>query len=178
MLVDIEKIRVEDRIRKDLGDISELAKDIEQNGLINPPTVTPDLVLIAGERRLAACKLLGWQQIEVKVMEVRDYEHQLRLEISENENRKDFTLAERLDWARRLEQVERLKAEERMKNPRENFPQGEAGKSRDKVAERLDWARRLEQVERLKAKERMKNPRKNFSGGEAGITPRMREQTP
>ena len=135
MLVDIEKIRVEDRIRKDLGDISELAKDIEQNGLINPPTVTPDLVLIAGERRLAACKLLGWQQIEVKVMEVRDYEHQLRLEISENENRKDFTLAERLDWARRLEQVERLKAEERMKNPRENFPGGETGRARDKVAQ-------------------------------------------
>ena len=127
MLVDIDKIRIEDRIRKDFGDISELAKDIEQNGLINPPTVTPDLVLIAGERRLAACKLLGWQQIEVKVMEVRDYEHQLRLEISENENRKDFTLAERLDWARRLEQVERLKAKERMKNPRKNFSGGEAG---------------------------------------------------
>ena len=135
MLVDIDKIRIEDRIRKDLGDISELAKDIEQNGLINPPTVTPDLVLIAGERRLAACKLLGWQQIEVKVMEVRDYEHQLHLEISENENRKDFTLAERLDWARRLEQVERLKAEERMKNPLQNFAEGEAGETRDKVAE-------------------------------------------
>lgn len=140
MLVDIEKIRVEDRIRKDLGDISELAKDIEQNGLINPPTVTPDLVLIAGERRLAACKLLGWQQIEVKVMEVRDYEHQLRLEISENENRKDFTLAERLDWARRLEQVERLKARERQGertdlNIRENFPGSETGRARDKVAE-------------------------------------------
>ena len=132
MLVDIEKIRVEDRIRKDLGDISELAKDIEQNGLINPPTVTPDLVLIAGERRLAACKLLGWQQIEVKVMEVRDYEHQLRLEISENENRKDFTLAERLDWARRLEQVERLKAKERMA-ALQNF--AEVGITRDKVAE-------------------------------------------
>ena len=140
MLVDIEKIRVEDRIRKDLGDISELAKDIEQNGLINPPTVTPDLVLIAGERRLAACKLLGWQQIEVKVMEVRDYEHQLRLEISENENRKDFTLAERLDWARRLEQVERLKARERQGertdlNIRENFPGSETGRARDKVAQ-------------------------------------------
>ena len=140
MLVDIDKIRIEDRIRKDLGDISELAKDIEQNGLINPPTVTPDLVLIAGERRLAACKLLGWQQIEVKVMEVRDYEHQLRLEISENENRKDFTLAERLDWARRLEQVERLKARERQGertdlNIRENFPGSETGRARDKVAQ-------------------------------------------
>ena len=140
MLVDIEKIRVEDRIRKDLGDISELAKDIEQNGLINPPTVTPDLVLIAGERRLAACKLLGWQQIEVKVMEVRDYEHQLRLEISENENRKDFTLAERLGWARRLEQVERLKARERQGertdlNIRKNFSGSETGRARDKVAQ-------------------------------------------
>jgi len=140
LLVDIEKIRVEDRIRKDLGDISELAKDIEQNGLINPPTVTPDLVLIAGERRLAACKLLGWQQIEVKVMEVRDYEHQLRLEISENENRKDFTLAERLDWARRLEQVERLKARERQGertdlNIRENFRGSETGRATDKVAQ-------------------------------------------
>lgn len=134
MLVDIEKIRVEDRIRKDLGDISELAKDIEQNGLINPPTVTPDLVLIAGERRLAACKLLGWQQIEVKVMEVRDYEHQLRLEISENENRKDFTLAERLDWARRLEQVERLKAKERMAAP-QNFADHEKGEAKERVAE-------------------------------------------
>lgn len=134
MLVDIEKIRVEDRIRKDLGDISELAKDIEQNGLINPPTVTPDLVLIAGERRLAACKLLGWQQIEVKVMEVRDYEHQLRLEISENENRKDFTLAERLDWARRLEQVERLKAKERMAAP-QNFADHEKGETKERVAE-------------------------------------------
>ena len=65
-----------------------------------------------------------------------------------------------------------------LKNPVENFPQGEAGESRDNVAERLDWARRLEQVERLKAEERMKNPVQNFARGEAGITPRMREQTP
>jgi hypothetical protein len=65
----------------------------------------------------------------------------------------------------------------------QNFAQGEAGESRDKVAERLDWARRLEQVERLKARERQGertdlNIRKNFSGSETGITPRMREQTP
>ena len=91
----------------------------------------------------------------------------------------------------------------RLKNPLQNFAEGEAGESRDNVAEahprenfrgaggrsprqcgrsrrpgkRLEYAKRLEQVERLKAKERMKNPRKNFSGGEAGITPRMREQT-
>ncbi|WP_328514460.1 ParB/RepB/Spo0J family partition protein [Brevibacillus laterosporus] len=80
---------------------------------------------MAGERRLRACKHLGWQQIEVRVMTVRDYEHQLRMEISENENRKEFTFSERVDWARRLERVEREKARERMSlggQGKENFP--------------------------------------------------------
>ncbi|WP_026976125.1 ParB N-terminal domain-containing protein, partial [Alicyclobacillus contaminans] len=113
MLIDIEKIVVEDRIRKDFGNLQELADDIRENGLINPPVVTPEYHLIAGERRLRACRLLGYRQIEVRVMTVKDYEHQLRLEISENENRKEFTFSERVEWARRLERVEALKAKER-----------------------------------------------------------------
>jgi len=111
--VKIEDIKIADRIRKDYGDLDELARDIAENGLINPPVVTPDNVLIAGERRIRACKMLGWEEIPVVVMEVRDYEHQLRLEISENENRKEFTFSERMEYARRLEQVEKLKAKER-----------------------------------------------------------------
>lgn len=134
MLVEIDKIVVEGRIRKDFGDLQELADDIRENGLINPPVVTPELRLIAGERRLRACKLLGYEQIEVRVMTVKDYEHQLRLEISENENRKEFTFSERVEWVRRLEQVEALKARERMLNPAQNFAEGENGRTRDKVA--------------------------------------------
>jgi len=140
MLVSIEKIVVSDRIRKDFGNIEELAQDIAENGLINPPVVTPDYTLIAGERRLRACKHLGWQQIEVRVVNVRDYEHQLRMEISENENRKEFTFSERVDWARRLERIEKEKARERMEAgkatyPKENFPEGSVGQTRDIVAE-------------------------------------------
>lgn len=136
MLVDLDKIIVEGRIRKDFGNIEELAEDIAENGLINPPVVAPDFRLIAGERRLRACRHLGWRQVEVRVMTVRDYEHQLKMEISENENRKEFTFSERVEWARRLEEVERLKARERMEagveiDPTENFPQGE---TRDIVA--------------------------------------------
>uniref|UniRef100_UPI00164242F3 ParB N-terminal domain-containing protein n=1 Tax=Bacillus thuringiensis TaxID=1428 RepID=UPI00164242F3 len=56
MLIDIKKIKVSDRIRKEFGNIEELANDIKENGLINPPVVTPDHELIAGERRLRACK--------------------------------------------------------------------------------------------------------------------------
>ncbi|MCL6611362.1 MAG: hypothetical protein K6T66_07485 [Peptococcaceae bacterium] len=82
-------------------------------------------------------------------MTVRDYEHQLKLEISENENRKEFTFSERVEWARRLEQVERLKAKERQahgqtapgKTLLENFPEAleENGNSRDKVAEQVGF---------------------------------------
>ena len=37
----------------------------------------------------------------------------MNLEISENETRKDFSKAERIDYARRLERVESIKAKER-----------------------------------------------------------------
>ena len=95
MLIDIDRIVVSDRIRKDFGDIQELADDIKDNGLINPPVVNKEYVLLAGERRLRACKLLGWPQIEVRMMDTRDAEHELEIEVSENENRKDFSRTER-----------------------------------------------------------------------------------
>ena len=61
----------------------------------------------------SAVYLLGYRQIEVRPMAVKDVEHQLNLEISENEARKDFSKAERIDYARRLEKIESLKAEKR-----------------------------------------------------------------
>ncbi|HGZ5640343.1 TPA: ParB N-terminal domain-containing protein [Staphylococcus aureus] len=106
MLIDINKVTVGKRIRKDYGDITSLADDIEDRGLINPPVVTPDYELIAGERRLKAMKKLDYRQIEVRVMSVEDYEHQLKIEISENEERKAFTYSERMDYAKQLERIE------------------------------------------------------------------------
>lgn len=113
MLVDIDKIVVGDRIRKDFGDIEELADDIRENGLINPPVVNKEYQLLAGERRLRACKLLGWQQVEVRMMDTRDAEHELNIEISENDVRKGFTKSERVDYIRRLLRIEQAKAKER-----------------------------------------------------------------
>lgn len=115
MLIDIEKVSVGDRIRKDMGDLKELSDDIAKNGLINPPVVTPDFELIAGERRLEAMKKLGYKQVEVRIMKVEDAEHKLNLEINENENRKDFNKSERIEYARQLERIERVKASQREK---------------------------------------------------------------
>ena len=114
MLIDIDKIEVGDRIRNDTGNLQELADNIKENGLISPITVNKDHVLLAGERRLKACMLLGWKQIPANVMDTRDAEHELNIEISENECRKEFTKTERLDYARRLARIESAKAKERM----------------------------------------------------------------
>lgn len=119
MLIDIDKIRVQNRIRKDFGDIQELADDIKENGLINPPVVIPEedgtFTLLAGERRLRAMKSLGYQQVEVRTWKNLSDEEKLNVEISENEVRKDFSKAERIEYARRLEKIEAAKAKERQK---------------------------------------------------------------
>lgn len=117
MLIDVEKIKATNRIRKDFGNIQELADDIKANGLINPPVVTPEndgtFMLLTGERRLRAMRSLGYKQIEVRTWSSLSDEQKLNIEISENEVRKDFSKAERIEYARRLERVESLKAKER-----------------------------------------------------------------
>ena len=113
MLIDIDKIIVNDRIRHDYGDLDELAEDIKANGLINPPVVNKAYGLLAGERRLRACKLLGWPTIEVRMIDTRDAEHELNIEISENDVRKGFTKSERVDYMKRLLRIEQAKAKER-----------------------------------------------------------------
>lgn len=135
MLIPITKIQVHDRIRKDFGDIEELAADIEQNGLINPPVVNKEYALLAGERRLRACRMLGWEQIPVTMMDTRDAEHELNIEISENDCRKDFSKAERVDYMYRLMRIEKEKARERMNaGGQQIFAEGEKGQARDKTA--------------------------------------------
>ena len=134
MLIDIDRIVVNDRIRKDFGNLEELAENIRENGLIIPVIVNEDYVLLAGERRLRACKLLGRQQIEVVIRETRDAEHELKIEIAENELRKEFTWSERLEYARRLARIESAKARERQTSG-VNDPEG--GRAREKVAQSL-----------------------------------------
>ena len=142
MVISVDKIIVKDRIRKDFGDIAELAADIKENGLINPIVVNKDYALLAGERRLRAVKYLGWPQVEVRMMDTRDAEHELNIEISENDVRKAFSKSERVDYMYRLMRIEKEKARERQStstggaNPqlRQIFADGETGKAQDKTA--------------------------------------------
>lgn len=86
-----------DRQRKELRGMEELIASISQHGLINPILITPDLVLIAGERRLTACTRLGWTTIPAQLTtDLPPGDLQL-LELEENIKRVDLTWQEQAD---------------------------------------------------------------------------------
>ena len=132
MLIDIDKIVVGDRIRKDFGDIEELADNIKKNGLLNPLTVNGDYKLLAGERRLKACKLLGWSQVDVRMVESEDEAQDIEIELSENNVRRNFTGSELAEGLRRQMAIEAEKARERQ-TLGETLPEGSGGRARDKA---------------------------------------------
>lgn len=103
----LEEIRVGERHRIDLGDIQGLASSIEELGLMHPVVVTPDGELIAGQRRLEACRSLGWVKVPVTVVPIDDL---LKGEWAENAMRKDLTPSEAVAIGRLLEESERGKA--------------------------------------------------------------------
>src|SRR5215831_13385677 len=100
----IDEIVVGERHHRDLGDIEGLAANMEELGLLQPIGVRPDGTLIWGERRLRAAKLLGWTDIEAKIVNIDSV---VRGEYAENSYRKDFTLSEAVAIKRALEPLER-----------------------------------------------------------------------
>jgi ParB-like chromosome segregation protein Spo0J len=98
--VPITSIRIGTRHRKDQGDIEALAENIREIGLLHPPVVTPELELIAGERRLLACSLLQWTEVPVRFVNLQAV---LLGEYAENEFRKDFTVSERVAIGQAIE---------------------------------------------------------------------------
>jgi N6-adenosine-specific RNA methylase IME4/ParB-like chromosome segregation protein Spo0J len=144
----IADIRIGERHRRDLGDIDALAGSIRAVGLLHPIVVRPDGTLIAGERRLEACRHLGWTSIPVSVVVLDNI---VRGEFAENTVRKDFTLSEAVAIKRALEPIERAAAKARMLagKPSGKLPKGRAG---DKAAKATGHARRtLEKAEAIVA---------------------------
>lgn len=158
--IPINSVTITNRIRKDLGDISALAANISELGLLSPILVNKQYQLLAGERRLTACRELGWTDIPAIIMDTADAERELAVEFAENRYRKDFNMEEVVDTGIRLERIESIKAEERRistqnnnaaklaKAEVENFPHQEVGKTRDIVARRLGISGK--QYERMK----------------------------
>jgi len=106
----IEQIEVGFRYRKDLGDLRPLADSIVEVGLLHPVVVTQAGRLIAGQRRLQACRQLGWNEIPVTVV---DLLQAARGEAHENFVRKDLLPSEIVALKRAIEPLERREARQR-----------------------------------------------------------------
>jgi N6-adenosine-specific RNA methylase IME4/ParB-like chromosome segregation protein Spo0J len=107
----ISRISIGTRHRRSVGDVSSLAASIAEVGLLHPIPITPDGRLIAGERRLCACKNLGWAEIPVRIVDLADI---VRGELAENVEREPFLPSEIESIRRALEPIEKAAARERM----------------------------------------------------------------
>jgi len=152
--VNIDLIQIGFRYRKDLGDLRSLAGSIAEVGLLHPVVVTPEGRLIAGRRRLEACRLLGWTEIPVTVV---DLLQAARGEAHENFVRKDLLPSEIVALKRAIEPLERREARERqgdradLRHPATVAERhgSDPGEVRDKIARYLGVGRTT--IERAEA---------------------------
>jgi ParB family chromosome partitioning protein len=160
-LIDVDRVVIGDRHRKDMGDLDALAQSIREVGLLQPIVVkelkggpgaaeNDRYLLIAGERRLRAVRdKLKHRCIDAyHVTGFGQAADLLRAERDENTCRKDFTPTEAVAIGKALEQLEKGKARDRQEASRARKgakvgakgggnlppPSGGRGKTRDKVA--------------------------------------------
>jgi ParB/RepB/Spo0J family partition protein len=110
--IPINQITVKDRARVEMGEMFELEDSIRKYGIIQPITVDTHLTLVAGHRRLQACKSIGLESIPCVVRDDAAKRTKLELELDENVRRKDLTWPER---ARLEKKIWDLNAEEKGK---------------------------------------------------------------
>jgi ParB family chromosome partitioning protein len=103
--VDVAKIEVGKRVRKNLGDVTALAESLRKHGLLNPIVVNGENELIAGHRRLEAARKLGWTRIPARVVSEGDEADMVEMEIDENTQRKDLTSDELAEAYIRLDRL-------------------------------------------------------------------------
>lgn len=122
-----------DQPRKDFDEesLNQLAKSIEQHGLLQPiavrSTPTGSYKIIAGERRWRACRLAGLTEVPVVIRDVTDAEA-MELALIENLQREDLDpIEEALGYKQLMDRCDLTQAETAEK----------LGKSRSAVANSL-----------------------------------------
>src|SRR5258708_1842360 len=142
----ISDIKVGKRHRNDLGDIDGLADSIAAIGLLHPIVVRRNGLLIAGQRRYEACKLLGWNDVPVTIVDLDDV---ARGELDENAIRKDFLPSEIEAIRRTFEPVEKVAAKKRMSDGGKGAKVSQPSRAADKIGTFAGVSGRT--VEKIKA---------------------------
>lgn len=111
----IDSIVVGTRHRKDPGDLQPLMESIEQLGLLQPVTITPEGVLVCGWRRLEAVRQLGYRSMKVWVRSgISDKLEALLAQQDDNELHKPLNELEKASLYRELKALRAEEAARRM----------------------------------------------------------------
>ena len=103
--MELSKIIIRKRVRKNLGDLASLMDSLRRHGLMNPVVINTRNELIAGHRRMESARRLGWSTIEVRVIEGEDKADLVEMEIEENTQRKNLTTDELAEAYIRLDRL-------------------------------------------------------------------------
>lgn len=96
----LQEIQIRHRVRELNEDkLGDLSYSIKKDGLLQPLVIAffeGEHVLIAGMHRLEVCRRLRWKMVPVRLIaNIRDENHLVRLELSENLFRNDLSILER-----------------------------------------------------------------------------------
>src|SRR5215471_18350560 len=121
--IPIDNIKIGSRFRKDLGDIASLAENIKEIGLLHPIVINQNRELICGLRRIEAFKSLGKSEVPAHIVNLADI---VKGEISENTQRKDFSLEEIIQIKKAVEPEIKTESKKRKLSgkPSANFAEG------------------------------------------------------
>lgn len=136
--VALDEIVIDERDREEFGNIEELADSIKTVGLLHPVVVTAGFQLVAGDRRLAAVRHLGWDRVPVTIVDLTNAADVLKAEFDENTCRKPLTPWEA---SRARERRSRILAEDAKRR------QTEAIKVRDEKGRAVSTSSNLDEVE-------------------------------
>lgn len=155
----IADIEVPERFRKDYGDLEDLATDIEAHGQITPIAVKEmdngKYYLLAGGRRLEACKLLQHETILVRIYPATLTELDARaIELAENIKRMEMNWTEEAALTLEIHRLQsEIHGEQKSYNDTEGWSQRKTanllGRSDAIVSDDLDLARALELMPEL-----------------------------
>lgn len=99
-------------VRQDIGDVSELADSIREQGILEPlvgrRTSENGYEIIIGARRLTAAQQIGLSTVPIIVQDISDADAIVR-SLVENLQRGDLSLEERVEAYRRLQEIDPIR---------------------------------------------------------------------
>jgi len=107
----LSDIKVGERMRKDLGDVTGLAESIKDLGIMQPIGIDKEDNLVFGGRRYAAATLLKMEHVPVVHTDTQGSMTRLRMmELEENYQRKEMTWKERVNSVAEIHRLHKIEA--------------------------------------------------------------------